>query len=432
MALTVIQWLGVVILALALLQAVLTVSAMFHRQRFVLLEHHLKLEHLKYQGNMLQNHQRQLQLSWTGYRKFIVTKKVEECDAICSFYLKPHDGLPIPDFRPGQHLTFSLRAGPNNKPVVRCYSLSEAPEGKQQAHYRVSVKRLPPPPDKPDAPAGLVSGFWHEQIQESDLIDVKAPSGQFFLQEQSTQPVVLIAGGVGVTPMLCMFQHLIRQGSRREVWFFYGVDHRHQVMALQEIQEAAAKAANIHLRLAFSNPTEQCVPGQHYHREGYVSVDWIRECMQLSEAFNEIPEYRQPEFYICGPVPMMQSISAGLEQWGAPSSMVYSEAFGPASIKRAKPKAEDGEQAEEQFTVQFKRSGRTLQWSTADGSLLEFAEENNLALDAGCRCGECGTCEIAIIEGQIVYPDRDPQFDLTANSCLACVGVPGSDLVLDA
>ncbi len=432
MMLTAIQWLGVVILALALLQAVLAVSAMFHRQRFVLLEHHLKLEHLKYQGNMLQTHQRQQQLSWTGYRKFIVARKVDECDAVCSFYLKPHDGLPIPDFQPGQHLTFSLRAGPNNKPVVRCYSLSEAPSGREQSHYRVSVKRLPPPPDKPNAPCGLVSGFWHEQIQEYDLVDVKAPSGQFYLQQQSTNPVVLIAGGVGVTPMLCMFQYLIRQGSRRDVWFFYGVDHQHQVMALQELQTAAAETANIHLRLAFSKPTGQCMQGQHYHRKGYVSVDWIRESLNLDEVFDKIPEYQQPEFYICGPVPMMQSISTGLEQWGVPANMVYSEAFGPASIKRAIPKVEHSEQTGEQFSVQFKRSGQTLQWTAASGSLLEFAEDNNLALDAGCRCGECGTCEIAIIEGQVVYPDRDPQFDLTANSCLACVGVPGSNLIIDA
>jgi len=316
--------------------------------------------------------------------------------------------------------------------VVRCYSLSQAPSGGQQAHYRISVKQLPPPPNKPDAPAGIVSGFWHEQVQEQDLVDVKAPGGQFYLQEQSNTPVVLIAGGVGVTPMLCMFQHLINQGSKRDIWFFYGVDHQHQVMALQELKKAADEIDNIHLRLAFSVPSEQCVLGEHYHLQGYVSVDWIRESLGLNEDYTSIEDYQQPEFYLCGPPPMMQSIAEGMQQWGVPENRVYSEAFGPASIKRPKALSEDSEQASEQYSIQFKRSGRTLQWSTADGSLLEFAEQNDLALDAGCRCGECGTCEIAIIEGQVVYPDREPQCDLSAKSCLACIGVPGSNLVIDA
>ncbi len=94
----------------------------------------------------------QVSLSWNGVRKFRVDKKVEEGGDICSFYLVPHSGRGLPPFKPGQYLTFQLKMDGQDKPLIRCYSLSDSPIDPK--HYRVSIKRVPPPRDRPYLPPG--------------------------------------------------------------------------------------------------------------------------------------------------------------------------------------------------------------------------------------------------------------------------------------
>ena len=115
--------------------------------------------------------------AWNGYRKFRVSRKIEEAKDQCSFYLTPHDGRSVPPFDPGQFLTFRLDIPDQNKPVIRCYSLSEAPK---QDHYRVTIKRVPPPRDKPEIPPGLSSNYFHDLVEEGKILDVRAPGGHFF------------------------------------------------------------------------------------------------------------------------------------------------------------------------------------------------------------------------------------------------------------
>jgi len=101
---------------------------------------------------------------WSGFRKFCIDSKVEEADNVSSFYLKPYDGKSVPRYLPGQHLTFSLRIPGRPKPVIRCYSLSDAPIRDDQ--YRVTIKRLGPPAGADDdVPDGLVSSYFHDVLQ---------------------------------------------------------------------------------------------------------------------------------------------------------------------------------------------------------------------------------------------------------------------------
>ena len=96
--------------------------------------------------------------------------------SVCSFHLAPADGEPLPPFKPGQYLTFKLSVDEPGreqcKTVVRCYSLSDRP---RSDYYRVSIKRVPPPRDVPDAPPGKVSNFFHDNVQEGDIVDCLAP-----------------------------------------------------------------------------------------------------------------------------------------------------------------------------------------------------------------------------------------------------------------
>lgn len=143
------------------------------------------------------------ELTWSGKRKFrVVERRVENKDGnICSFYLAPHDGGKLPSFQPGQFLTFELAIPNQQSPVIRCYSLSDSPL--KSDRYRVSIKRLPAPPSKKkQVPDGLSSCYFHDNIREGDVVDVMAPNGGFCLDTHSDRPVVLIAGGIGLTPVL--------------------------------------------------------------------------------------------------------------------------------------------------------------------------------------------------------------------------------------
>jgi len=133
---------------------------------------------------------------WLGWREFVVDRVVPESEVITSFYLVPQDGGPIMAFKPGQYLTFQLDI-PGHGQVVRNYSVSCAPG---QDYYRISVKREGAPDDAPDAPAGLASNYLHDQASPGTVVRVSAPAGDFFLDDQNSRPLVLLSGGVGLTP----------------------------------------------------------------------------------------------------------------------------------------------------------------------------------------------------------------------------------------
>lgn len=351
-------------------------------------------------------------LSWNGYRKFVVTRKTPECGDVCSFYLAPHDGKPLPPFHPGQYLTFQLHLPGQSKPLIRCYSLSDAPTHPDR--YRVTIKRVPRPADKPDVPPGLSSNFFHDQIKEGDILDVKAPGGHFFLDLTTPAPVVLIAGGVGLTPILSMLNAIIESGQRREVWFFYGVRNRLDHIQREHLVKLAAEHPGINFHVCYSNPAPD---DKDFRHDGRVSVDLFKKVLPTNKY----------HFYICGPPPMMSSLTQGLKDWGVPEADVHFEAFGPASVKKTAPPSP----SKQSFQVEFARSGKTVPWDGSTTSLLDLAEANGVAIDSGCRAGNCGTCLVAMKSGEITYL-HDPGFACETASCLTCCAIPKSNLSLDA
>lgn len=362
------------------------------------------------------------QEAWNGFRKFEVAQKREEGGDICSFYLKPHDGRPLPVFKPGQYLTFQLRIPSQDKPVIRCYSLSDAPD---DGHYRVSIKRCPPPRDKPELPPGLSSNFFHDEVQEGDILDVRAPSGGFFCEPDGDElmPVVLIGGGIGLTPVLSMAKAIANAGVKRETWLFYGVRNTKERVLAEELEALGREHDHIHVRYVHSSPEDGEELGRDYHLTGYISVDLFKEALPSNNYL----------FHICGPPPMMASLVEQLDAWGVPEHHVRFEAFGPATVRRkkkAEAPAEDGAPAKS-FAVTFERSNIKADWSPDAETLLDFGEDKGVALDSGCRAGNCGSCLVAIKSGDVAY-DTEPGAAPEAGSCLLCVCRPTTDLVLDA
>ncbi len=370
----------------------------------------------------------QERLVWNGYRKFKVSLKRTECADVSSFVLSPHDGRPLPPFKPGQYITFQLNIPGHSKQVIRCYSLSDSPprEGKADAgfqnYYRVTIKRALPPPDAADGKPGLASSHFCDAVQEGDILDVKAPGGHFYLDMADERPAVLISGGVGVTPMVSMLNAILEAGQNREVWFFFGgrnsSDHIFKdYMAKMD----AAGHSNVHMNVCYSKPSAKDVKGKDYHHEGRVSV----------ELFKKLLPSNNYDYYLCGPGPFMKTITDDLAAWGVPDKNVHFEAFGPATVKKAAPVQSASETSLlAKVEVTFGRSGKTVRWEPSVGSLLEFAEANGVKIDAGCRAGSCLSCKVAIKSGEVDYISAPGESE--AGSCLACICKPKGNLVIDA
>jgi len=364
--------------------------------------------------------------AWSGWRSFRVERKVFEDTAhsVCSFYLAPMDGLALPPFLPGQFLTFKLEIPGNQgniESIIRCYSLSDSP---QPNHYRVSIKRVPAPSGS-DFPPGRSSSFFHEQIGIGSQLQVRAPAGHFYL-ERGTSPVVLIGGGIGITPMLSMLNWSLQEQPEREIWLFYGARHASELIMKAELDALAVAHPNFKLRVCCSNPLPAELPGRDYQHQGRIDVALLRQELAL----------KPYHFYICGPTPMMESLIPALEDWGVPDSHIHFEAFGPASIKRRKAvtnaiSSPAGEMPTADIVVNFARSGKLVAWQAGAGSLLDLAEASGISVASGCRAGGCGSCQTTIRAGEVAYAHA-PDFDPEPGSCLLCVCTPKTSVTLEA
>ena len=382
------------------------------------LERQLLQQQIKHLLDRKEAEKKENELSWKGLRKFQVKKKVPEVGGICSFYLAPHDGKPLPPFKPGQYLTFQLTIPTQAKPVIRCYSLSDSPN--HPDFYRVSIKRCPAPRDRPDIAPGLSSNFFHDMVKEGDILDCKAPGGHFFLEMSKQRPVVLIGGGVGITPVLSMLNAIVESGSRRETWFFLGVRHGGEHCFREHLNRVALENPNVKLQVCYSEPNPKDRKGKDYHHAERVSVDLFKRVLPSNNY----------DFYICGPGPMMDNIKADCVAWGVPKENFNMEAFGAATVKKVAAPAPAAATAGS-IEVTFKKSGKKCAWTPGTASLLDLGEANGVNMDFGCRAGNCGTCAVAITSGEVQYT-VDTGAKPEGGSCLACVSVPKTNLTVDA
>ena len=258
--------------------------------------------------------QRETVGGWNGYRKFIVQRKEPECDVVTSFYLRPADDGRLPTFEPGQYVTVRIDH-PQTPTSPRNYSLSDSPGNH---HFRISVKREPRPVG--DAPDGLISNYLHDVVQEGDELELGAPCGEFTLLPENVngQPVVLLAGGIGVTPLLSMAKALVRQGVQAPIHFIHAARNS-RVHALAAEVRALREHDNVSTHVIYDDPLETDLSHGHCDSLGTVGKEFLR---------TQTP-YQDASFYFCGPRPFMQSVYAGLKELGVEEERISFEFFGP-------------------------------------------------------------------------------------------------------
>lgn len=345
-----------------------------------------------------------------AWRPFRIAKIVDESAVIRSFHLEPLDGAGLAPHTAGQHLPIRVTPpGCDGHPVIRTYTLSAAPS---DGFYRISVKRQ-----------GLVSGHLHDTLRTGDIIEARAPAGDFTIDAAERRPAVLLAAGVGVTPMLAMLRHVVYEGGRtrrtRPVWFFHSARSIAERAFADEIASLAQAAGGaVHVIRALTD-TEGARAKVDYDVAGRIDVAMLTGTLP----FNDY------DFYLCGPTAFMQSVYDGLRGLNIADARIHAEAFGPAALVRkpdqgAGPAQPGRAPATEPVPVAFVTSGKEARWTPGGGTLLELAEARGLSPDFSCRGGSCGTCRTRIVEGAVAYPSA-PAFSVPDDEALICCAVPG-------
>jgi nitric oxide dioxygenase len=251
---------------------------------------------------------------WRGYRPFVVTRKVPESEIITSFYLKPADGGPISSYRPGQYISLKANIPSENITHIRQYSLSDAP-GKD--YYRISVKREDA---REDLPAGIVSSWLHNQVKEGDILEISPPTGDFFLDEEKDTPVVLISGGVGLTPLVSMLNTLTEKGSKRDITYIHAAINGRVHAMKDHLRRVADTYDHVRYFVCYEKPSEEDRQAQNFDKEGFIDRTWLEEIITHKDA----------DFYFCGPVPFMKTVKSALKEMGISDERIHYEFFGSA------------------------------------------------------------------------------------------------------
>ncbi len=351
------------------------------------------------------------------HRDYRVVRVERESSVITSFYLQPANSESITCHKAGQFLPIEIFPGGDDNEVRRTYTISSGPNGK---YYRLSIKREPPARD--DLPPGLASNYFHDNVRPGSVIRTYPPRGTFVLEENSLRPVVLLSGGVGVTPMISMLDQLASEsdscGCARQVWFIHGaISSREHAFGLY-VRNLAESWPCLNTHFAYSHPADTDVIGEDYDSHGFISVDLLKSLLPLDDY----------DYYFCGPPPFMKSIHAGLKALNVVDDRIHYEFFGPgANLLQENPGKSAGLLAKRRdmrpVPVKFARSGISTVWIPTKGTLLDLAEAEGLNPEYSCRSGICSTCQTKMTKGEVDYVDP-PIAEPDEGTALICCSYP--------
>jgi len=222
--------------------------------------------------------------------------------------------------------------------------------------------------------------------------------------------------------MLSMVNTIAYTKSNRQVWLFYAVMNRRQHVMPSHLKRLAREHANINIVICYAEPTRNCVKGRDFHYRGRINRRLLDGLLPSKDC----------QFYMCGPPPMQDALIRDLQDWGVAEKDIKWESFGKRKgmKPRAKPVDEGGPRVEP-IEIVFARSGKVGKWSSEEETILDVAEAAGVAMDSGCRAGQCGTCATAIRQGSVSYLD-EPGTKPLPGTCLTCMAIPKEGLVLDA
>ena len=376
-------------------------------------------------------------------------------------------------YQPGQFVTLNLEI--NGKVVKRSYSISSTPS--RPHSLEITVKRVPPPSDALDAPAGLVSNWLHDNIRVGSEIKLSGPLGKFTCFANPTQKMLMISAGSGITPMMSMSRWVLDTAADCDIVFLNSARSPRDIIFRQELEWISSR----HPKFRLAITTTRSEPGQA----------WLSFTGRFTPSLLSAiaPDFLQRTVYVCGPNAFMQEVKAMLEGLGFPMQNYYEESFGGVKKLKNQPLSPDSAPPDLSSTapapspslslgtmsdtstaspssaepvtsepnsqtpvpvasapvdspaskpcllaVVFAKSGKEV---TCDGqdSILNLAEQEGVNIDSSCRSGVCGTCKQRKLEGEVKYqgdPDALDDSERDEGYILTCIAYPVGRVLIDA
>lgn len=337
---------------------------------------------------------------WNG---FLRLRRIEdETPTVKSYFLETLDGDALPfEFTAGQYLNLHLPTP--GRSTVRSYSVSSAPGQCGPSELRLTVKR---------EPQGRGSTFLHDEMQVGDLIEISGPHGALTLPRGFDDDLVLLGGGVGVTPLMSVLEDLVAREAATNVTAIFAFRDQHEIIFRKRLRDLQAQGGRVTVHLVLSDESDPSWTG---HR-GFLTTELLRKCA---------PQIANSRVHLCGPPPMMAAVSDALEQLDVSADQVLTENFSGA------PKAPAERGASLQAT--FVRSARTVEARIGD-TILDIAHAGGVDIEFSCGAGTCGACKLRLRSGRAEMPATDvlSKADRDAGFVLACQARPQGDVEIDA
>jgi len=357
---------------------------------------------------------------------FEVVAKVRESSTITSFHLVPLDRHHWQHFEAGQFLTIQVPDPSTGGYVLRNYTVSSAPS--DEGMYRITVKREAAL--APGTPQGLASCWLHDVVEEGAIVIINGPRGGFKLDMGSKRPVILLSGGVGITPTISMLKVLANE-SERPVWFIHACDSGAVHALEKEVETLAARRAGIHVHYCYRFPSGDDVERARFHSAGFISRETVQKLLPLDDY----------QVYMCGPPPFMQAMYSLLTSLGVGKKNIAYEFFGPASLLSqagqrdvsgvsAPPPTPIVDQSDNGIHLVLQKSDRRFAWDGSSESILSFLEAQGVEPPFSCRAGVCGSCVQDLVSGDVEYSE-EPLEDIPPGRVLLCCSRPTTSIVLN-
>ena len=344
-----------------------------------------------------------LRTAESGFVTTAVLAVADETPDIRTFRLARPAGF---DFRAGQFLSLRIEAG--GKSLVRCYTISSPPDWPR--HLEISVKRQ-----------GRVSAALHDSLRPGGRLSIRGPGGHFVYPAGDGRPIVLVGGGVGVTPLMSMLRHAVLRESSRPVTLVYSARTEDDFAFREELGEIARRNPRVRVVLAATRGARspEVFPGR---------IDGKLLQSVVAEPLESL-------YFVCGPAPMIDSLRPTLDRMGVPGPRVHVEAFEAAVAWASASASGRGcavrAAAGGPFRMQLTRTAQVVVVDPGQ-TLLDAAEQAGANIDFSCRSGVCGTCRTRLVRGEVDDEGTLDRSERDEGWILPCVALARGDCEIDA
>ncbi len=341
-----------------------------------------------------------------------VIDMIRETPNVRTFRLAPLEGNSLPfTFSAGQFLNLSMEL--QGKRVSRSYTIASPPT--REAYVDLTIKR---------ESQGQVSAYLHDMLMTGHSVTVSGPAGRFSFDPASASAVLLIAGGVGITPLMSIARYLTDIDWPGQVDLLVSARTPDEIIFADELTSLANQYPNLHVHITVTRASDMKWTGLR----GRITAEVVKAL---------VPDFTDRPAFICGPDEMAHNIRAELISAGLPAALITVESFTPTAADPAEsqpaPAMTKPSPTISTPTVTFARSGRTAPLGS-DKTILDAAEEIGVQIDSECRSGVCGTCRCKLITGRVNMDIKIALSDADEADgyILACQAIATADCTVDA